>query len=156
MIARRFQVEPMAPFKRLEKAMTLWYKIRFDNSADSLWEKGEIHARIRVPADSPWFDGHFPGEPVLPGIAQLGMVHDLLCRAFDQQLSVARVSRVRFRQMIRPEQQLTLTVQRDQAGGGHRFRITGDEGSICTGHLLLADGTDEKNAPDGTLGTTEN
>lgn len=146
----------MAAFKRLEKAMTLWYEMGFDDPVDSRWEEGEIRARIRVPADSPWFDGHFPGEPVLPGIAQLGMVHDLLCRAFDQQLPVARVSRVRFRQMIRPEQQLTLTVQRDEAAGSHRFRITGDEGSICTGQLLLADGRDGKNAPDGTFSTTEN
>ena len=136
--------------------MTLWYKVRFDDPVDSRWEEGEISARIRVPADSPWFDGHFPGEPVLPGIAQLGMVHDLLCRALGQQLPVARVSRVRFRQMIRPEQQLTLTVQRNEAAGSHRFRITGEEGSICTGQLLLADGRDEKDAPAGTFGTTEN
>lgn len=136
--------------------MTLWYEMRFDNPVDSRREEGEIRARIRVPADSPWFDGHFPGEPVLPGIAQLGMVHDLLCRAFGRQLPVARVSRVRFRQMIRPEQQLTLTVQRDEAAGSHRFRITGEKGSICTGQLLLADGTDEKNAPGGTFSTTEN
>jgi 3-hydroxymyristoyl/3-hydroxydecanoyl-(acyl carrier protein) dehydratase len=136
--------------------MTLWYKMQFDNLIDSRREEGEIRARIRVPADSPWFDGHFPGEPVLPGIAQLGMVHDLLCRAFDQQLPVARVSRVRFRQMIRPEQQLTLAVQRDGADGSHRFRITGDEGSICSGQLLLAPGTDGKIAPDGTFRTTEN
>jgi len=136
--------------------MTLWYKIRFDNPVASLWEEGEIRARIRVPADSPWFDGHFPEEPVLPGIAQLGMVHDLLCRAFDRQLPVARMSRVRFRQMIRPEQQLTLIVQRDEAAGSHRFRIAGDEGSICTGQILLAAGGEGKDAPDGTLSTTEN
>ena len=141
--------------KRLEKAMTLWYKIRFDDPVDSRWEEGEIRARIRVPADSPWFDGHFPGEPVLPGIAQLGMVHDLICRVLGQQLPVARVSRVRFRQMIRPEQHLTLTVQRDEATGSHRFRITGGEGSICTGQLTLAAKTDGKNDPDGTFSTTE-
>lgn len=136
--------------------MTLWYKMQFDNLIDSRREEGEIRARIRVPADSPWFDGHFPGEPVLPGIAQLAMVHDLLCRACDQQLPVARVSRVRFRQMIRPEQQLTLAVQRDEADGSHRFRITGEEGSICSGQLLLAPGIDGKIAPDGTFRTTEN
>lgn len=135
--------------------MTLWYKMQFDNRIDSRREEGEIRARIRVPADSPWFDGHFPGEPVLPGIAQLGMVHDLLCRAFDQQLLVTRVSRVRFRQMIRPEQQLTLTVKRGEAAGNHPFRITGDEGSICTGQLALASGTDKKDASEGTVSTIE-
>jgi 3-hydroxymyristoyl/3-hydroxydecanoyl-(acyl carrier protein) dehydratase len=122
--------------------MTLWYELEFDDSVDSRREGSEIRARLRVPSDSPWFDGHFPGDPVLPGVAQLGMVHDLLCRVFGQQLPVGRVSRVRFRQMIRPEQQLTLTVQWEKAGGSHRFRITGDEGAICSGQLTLAAGAD--------------
>jgi len=135
--------------------MTLWYEMEFDNSPDYRKEEGEIRARVRVPSDSPWFDGHFPGQPVLPGIAQLGMVHDLLCRATKQKLPMERVSRVRFRQIIRPEQRLTLTVKGGETDGAYRFRITGDEGSICTGQLLLASGTDGKEAPDGTVSAIE-
>jgi 3-hydroxymyristoyl/3-hydroxydecanoyl-(acyl carrier protein) dehydratase len=135
--------------------MALWYESAFDDLADLRREEEEIRARLRIPADSPWFDGHFPGDPVLPGVAQLGMVHDLLCQALGQQLPVARLSRVRFRQMIRPEQQLTLTVQRENADGGYRFRITGEKGSICSGQLVLAAATDIKNDADGTVGAME-
>lgn len=114
--------------------MTLWYIRSSDNQAS----EGEISTHIRVPADSPWFEGHFPGAPVLPGVAQLGMVHDLLCRRFGRQLPVAQVSRVRFKQMIRPGQGLTLTVKTGDAGDSHNFRLVGDDGLICSGLMRLA------------------
>ena len=113
--------------------MTMWYEYLFDHRGTD----GEINAHIRVPADSPWFDGHFPEAPVLPGIAQLGMAHDLLCRAFNQRLPVTQVSRVRFKQMIKPEQALVLTVKTGNANAIHSFRITGDKGLICSGLIRL-------------------
>ena len=74
---------------------------------------------------------------MLPGIAQLGMAHDLLCRAFNQRLPVTQVSRVRFKQMVRPDQTLILTVKTGDMSGSHSFRITGDDGLICSGLIRL-------------------
>lgn len=113
--------------------MTMWYECLFDKQVTN----GEIMARVRVPANSPWFDGHFPEAPVLPGVAQLGMVHDLLCRTVDRPLPVAQVSRVRFKQMICPDQTLILTVKTGDESGSHSFRISGDEGLICSGLIRL-------------------
>ena len=116
--------------------MTVWYECLFDNQVTN----GEVMAHIRIPADSPWFDGHFPEAPVLPGVAQLGMIHDLLCRMLDRTLPVAQVSRVRFKQMIRPDQALSLTIQTGDKNSSHSFRISGDEGLICSGLIRLSDG----------------
>ncbi|OPY88950.1 MAG: 3-hydroxyacyl-(acyl-carrier-protein) dehydratase FabZ [Syntrophus sp. PtaU1.Bin208] len=30
--------------------------------------------QARAPQNSPWFDGHFPGQPILPGIALISLV----------------------------------------------------------------------------------
>lgn len=113
--------------------MRMWYECTFDNQN----AKDEIKAHIRVPPDSPWFDGHFPGAPLLPGVAQLGMVHDLLTRFLNDKRPVTQVSRVRFKQMIRPDQPLVLTVKTGSEGASHSFRITGDEGVICSGQITL-------------------
>ena len=115
--------------------MTMWYECKLDNQG----AKDEIKAHIRVPPDSPWFDGHFPEAPLLPGVAQLGMVHDLLISTLKEQRPVTQVSRVRFKQMIRPDQPLTLTVtvKTGAEGASHSFRITGDEGLICSGQIQL-------------------
>ena len=116
--------------------MTVWYECLFDKQVTD----GEVMAHIRIPADSPWFDGHFPEAPVLPGVAQLGMIHDLLCRMLDRTLPVAQVSRVRFKQMIRPDQALILTVKTGDEGSNRSFSISGDEGLICSGLIRLRAG----------------
>ena len=115
----------------------MWYESCFGNKVGNQTIPGEIQAHIRVRADSPWFDGHFPETPVLPGVAQLGMVHDLLCQASKRHLPVRQVSRVRFKQMIRPDQALILTIKTMDTGGRHSFRITGDQGLICSGLMQL-------------------
>ena len=116
--------------------MTVWYECSFDKQVTD----GEIKAHIRVPAASPWFDGHFPEAPVLPGVAQLSMVHDLLCRTLGRQWPVKQVSRVRFKQMIHPDQDLVLMVKTGDMNNSHSFRISGDEGLICSGLIRLSVG----------------
>lgn len=113
--------------------MTMWYECSFDKRMMD----GELIAHIRVPAGSPWFDGHFPDAPVLPGVAQLGMVHDLLCRISNQRLPVMQVSRVRFKQMIQPDQALVLAVKIGDKNSSHSFRISGGAGLICSGLIRL-------------------
>jgi len=39
-----------------------------------------IEALADVPVDSPWFSGHFPGEPILPGIALVHLVKQAIMR----------------------------------------------------------------------------
>ena len=40
----------------------------------------DIEALANVPADSSWFSGHFPGEPILPGIALVYLVKQVIAR----------------------------------------------------------------------------
>jgi hypothetical protein len=55
-------------------------------------------------------------------------------------IAVRRISRVRFKQMIRPGQAIVLTIKDGGTGGKHSFRITGDEGLICSGQIQLGKG----------------
>jgi len=84
----------------------MWYLL---NKIESNTEN-EIRAVIQVPAASPWFDGHFPGEPILPGLAQIGIVFDVIKKASEGELRVLSVSRVRFKRIVRPEDRLEVIV----------------------------------------------
>jgi len=49
--------------------------------------------------DSPWFDGHFPENPTLPGIAQLEMAIDTIRLVSKKNLSVTGFRKVRFKRL---------------------------------------------------------
>ena len=102
-------------------------------------EDGTLWVEVHVPRGSAWFDGHFPGHPVLPGIAQLGMVFDLIRNAMDGPVRVTEVSRVRFKQMILPEDHLNVVAEPRPTGKGiYGFRITKDDEVVCSGAMTVA------------------
>ena len=112
----------------------MWYKINNMNRS----EENEISADIRVPSDSPWFDGHFPGEPILPGVAQIGMVFDAIRKAHNQELKVSSVRRVRFKRIIRPDDQLKIiAVPLKQETDSYSFRILVQDETVCSGVMTV-------------------
>jgi len=112
----------------------MWYILKAMNRS----EENEISADIHVPPDSPWFDGHFPGEPVLPGVAQIGMVFDAISNARNQDLRISGVRRVRFKRMIRPDDQLKIIAAAlKQEIGAYSFRIMIEEEAVCSGVITV-------------------
>jgi 3-hydroxyacyl-[acyl-carrier-protein] dehydratase len=70
-----------------------------------------------VSVNEPFFQGHFPGEPVMPGVlivealAQLGAVAVLSLEKFQGKLALfAGIDRFRFKQVVRPGDRLELSV----------------------------------------------
>ena len=112
----------------------MWHEL---NHID-ISEAGEISAEIRVPPESQWFSGHFPGEPILPGIAQLGIVYDTVCGARERLFSLAGFSRVKFKKIIRPQDCLKITVApKADKEGVFTFRIVVDRDIACSGSMTL-------------------
>jgi 3-hydroxyacyl-[acyl-carrier-protein] dehydratase len=119
------------------KKSPMWYDVII--SAQKHSADGTLSAEVHVPAGASWFDGHFPGRPVLPGIAQLGMVFELVRHALDGPVRVTEVSRVRFKQMIVPDDRLTVVAEPRPGGGGrYGFRITRQDEVVCTGTMTVA------------------
>ena len=61
-----------------------------------------ITGRVAIPDDHPAFDGHFPGRPILPGVAQLDLVLGLLDRALNAPVTLRRVRRMKFSSTVTP------------------------------------------------------
>ena len=97
-----------------------------------------IRAAIQVPGDSHWFDGHFPGEPVLPGLAQISMVFDVIQKASECELGVFSVNRVRFKRIVRPDDLLTVVaVPLEKEADAYSFYIKIQGDLVCSGVIRL-------------------
>jgi 3-hydroxyacyl-[acyl-carrier-protein] dehydratase len=116
---------------------TKWYSfIRISRP-----DPGRVVAEVEVDADSPWFSGHFPGDPILPGIAQLGMVLDTIQEFEHGKCRVSQIKKARFKQMIRPNDPITImTTRRGQNPASYSFRVMVKGQLACTG-LLIAEGS---------------
>ncbi len=98
-----------------------------------------IDASLVFQEDFSAFDGHFPGNPVLPGIVQLASVRMLASQFLNQCLVPCRLSNIKFREMIRPGQQVNVRLSGIENGSGWKvsFEINGADISISNGDMLL-------------------
>ncbi len=114
----------------------MWYALTIGDSSHTNEQSADVH----IPAESPWFCGHFPGNPILPGIAQLYMIFDLIQRSLNKHLTLTEVSRIRFKQMIMPDDRLTVSASpRPGREGSYAFRIIKQDELICNGVITVAE-----------------
>jgi 3-hydroxymyristoyl/3-hydroxydecanoyl-(acyl carrier protein) dehydratase len=95
-----------------------------------------------APSGSPWFDGHFPDQPILPGIAMIAMAFDVARHKEAQKginIRLISVKRVRFKKPVRPDEPFTLVLSREQKelGISYHFIILLNEEAVCTGMLTV-------------------
>jgi acyl-CoA synthetase (AMP-forming)/AMP-acid ligase II/3-hydroxymyristoyl/3-hydroxydecanoyl-(acyl carrier protein) dehydratase len=95
-----------------------------------------------APPEAAWFQGHFPGAPLLPGVAMLALVEESLALFWHGPgRAPARVEsfrRIRFRQRVVPLANLRLRVHQIEPS---RFRFVVEVGgaAACTGECRTAD-----------------
>lgn len=96
--------------------------------------QNDIRSTVQIQPDSAWFDGHFPGNPVLPGIAQLSVVFDAVRKALDGRPGIKGFKKVKFKQIIKPGDALDISATPDAGGtGAFSFQITVKDEIVCRG-----------------------
>lgn len=95
---------------------------------------------LAVPADSPYFDGHFPEFALLPGVVQVKWAQDVACRYWHLAGSVVGIKALKFMFPIRPDDTVVLRLSR--SAGKVNFLYESPEGkTLSRGTLLLEDGS---------------
>ncbi len=113
-----------------------WYSVLAHETRDA----DTVILRAEVPPGSPWFDGHFPRDPTLPGIAQLEMAMDTIRLSRKSDVSAAGFRKVRFKRVIRPGEKLKIiTSVRNVNDGSYAFRILAENELACNGVLFVKD-----------------
>ena len=116
------------------------------------WEPGQFMRGLKnVTVDEPFFQGHFPAYPVMPGVlvieamAQvaglLTMLSDVARRDGSQLVLFAGIDEARFKRQVVPGDTLVLDVNLERAVRGvGRFRTRATVASelVCEAQLLAA------------------
>ena len=97
-----------------------------------------VQKSIKVVENSSWFSGHFPDNPIFPGIAQLELIVKLVFEATGTPLKLIGMSRVKFRKIVQPGDLLDIQVAPGTKKDQYTFRIVGDNEDVCSGSIFLS------------------
>ncbi|MDR3500933.1 MAG: AMP-binding protein [Parvibaculum sp.] len=87
----------------------------------------EVRLDLKLEPELLWFEGHFPGQPILPGVAQLHIAASMAEEVWGEFPTGQEMSRVKFRHVMQPGDEVTLVLER-KGSGRIDFRYTkGDE-----------------------------
>ncbi len=111
----------------------------FENCLQSMHkdnETGVVQGIFRFAQDFVGFEGHFPGNPILPAVVQLAAVRWLFKKSYTTDIQLKKVERAKFKQMIEPGEQVKIQIQPEENNREYRLSF-----SIKTGKGLVASGT---------------
>jgi 3-hydroxymyristoyl/3-hydroxydecanoyl-(acyl carrier protein) dehydratase len=99
-------------------------------------ELGECDHRFALgkgfPSDSAFLDGHFPGDPIVPGAMILGY---LAAQLASVDLSIVKVGRMKFLRVLRPDVPIEVTVA--SRGGGAYAEFRDMDGVVASASITL-------------------
>ena len=91
---------------------------------------------FEVPASLSFFEGHFPGHPILPGVVALGWLLDGAEKFLGRPLDAVELLNVKFQVVILPGAQLELSVA--PKGSGRLQAILRSEAGTHASALIPA------------------
>lgn len=96
-------------------------------------EAFSLKAVLQLREDHPLYQGHFPGQPVVPGVCMLQMVKELAAMATKKTLILQTADTMKFLQQIDPRQTPLLRAELN-------YTIT-DEGTVKVSAVFLKETT---------------
>lgn len=97
----------------------------------------ELRLELIVPLDLAHFPGHFPGTPILPGVVQVDWAMNLAQRLMDLPPRFAGMEVLKFQQLVRPGDRISLTLRFDPGRSKLHFAYRNGEAACSSGRILL-------------------
>lgn len=72
-----------------------------------------IHATIELNQQHSIFKGHFPNQPIVPGVCMMQIAKEILQKKMGKQLQLTKAGELKFLNIIVPKQQKKIAVKID-------------------------------------------
>ncbi|WP_223032196.1 3-hydroxyacyl-ACP dehydratase [Hanstruepera marina] len=88
------------------------------------YENGQANASITINKNHVVFKGHFPGNPVTPGVCMMQIIKELSEQVLNKKLFMESASNVKFMAIINPEKtpDLHLNLDISETDSGYRVK----------------------------------
>jgi len=102
-------------------------------------ERAQDHLRLhfQVPQDTSYFEGHFSGCPVLPGVVQVGWAIELARLHIPFSARFRALSAVKFTRVILPNASVTLRLAADAQRRSLSFDYSASGVPCSSGRVLF-------------------
>lgn len=93
-------------------------------------EDGAVRFDISLNADCPVYEGHFPGEPVSPGVCNIQMIKECAEQVAGKSLLLNNLQQCRLTTLVTPIQhpQVEVTILLEEKGDGYKLKATVGKG----------------------------
>jgi 3-hydroxyacyl-[acyl-carrier-protein] dehydratase len=97
-------------------------------------DNNNISANITINPNHDVYNGHFPGQPVVPGVIQLQILRELCEKEFNKPLSITGSSVIKYINMIIPDKnpKLAIDIAIKEADGTYKI-----DGKILDGDTVF-------------------
>ena len=85
--------------------------------------KNQHRFRIMLNKDHEIFKGHFPGNPVAPGVCMMQIVKELTEEILQSKIFLISANNVKFMAIINPEENPELTIDLDVADEDENIKV---------------------------------
>ncbi|MBL4594304.1 MAG: 3-hydroxyacyl-ACP dehydratase [Flavobacteriales bacterium] len=77
---------------------------------------GTINATIKLNASHKIFDGHFPENPITPGVVQIQIIKELLDKVLERECTLKEIGRCKFLAILNPNEdgEVDITIKHSQ------------------------------------------
>jgi acyl-CoA synthetase (AMP-forming)/AMP-acid ligase II len=98
-------------------------------------DNGSCIAELWVSPTMPYLKGHFPGQPILPGVVQIDWLVWLTRELLGLDAEFAGLEVAKFRRVIRPGSRLQVHLANDEARSRTRYQIAIGDDICATGRI---------------------
>jgi acyl-coenzyme A synthetase/AMP-(fatty) acid ligase/uncharacterized membrane protein/3-hydroxymyristoyl/3-hydroxydecanoyl-(acyl carrier protein) dehydratase len=93
---------------------------------------------LKIPADLAYFDGHFNGMPIVPGVVQLNWVIELAKTDLELRGYVSQCNQIKFSQLMKPNDIVTLILHYNAEKSALSYSYKGIDFDYSSGRISFS------------------